>query len=83
MYLAPSKTRLSRTCFEVFYRITVASAQQSLFRTIMVNETSYVSSTEQVVNWLRLVDELFEVQEDLIGLYKVAATNTGTIEAAI
>jgi len=57
--------------------------QKSLFSTIIVDEMTDVSNVEQVVICLRWVNENFEVQEEFVGLFKVASTGAENIYAAI
>ena len=45
--------------------------QSSPFLTIMADETTDASNSEQVTIILRRVTESFEVHEEFIGLYKV------------
>lgn len=49
----------------------------------MVDETTDVSITEQVVICLKWVNENFEIQEEFVGLYEVDSTSAEKIYAAI
>ena len=60
----------------------VENLQKSLFFTVMVDETTYVSNVEQVVICLRWVDENFEAQEEFV-FFEVASTGAEIIYAAI
>ena len=55
------------------------SIQNATFVTIMVDETTGLSSTEQVIVCLRWVSETLEVQEDFVGPYELASTRAETI----
>ena len=50
--------------------------QQAPFFTIMSDETTDRSNTEQAVICLRTVNDKFEVREDFIGLYKLKSTKS-------
>ena len=56
---------------------------QSKYFTIMIDEATDVSNSEQVVIVLRWVDEDLSVQEDFIGLYKTESTNAATLVSLI
>ena len=60
-----------------------AVLQKCLFLTVMVDETTDVSNTEQVVICIRYVDEHFEVHEEFVGLFEVASTRAENIFTAI
>ena len=49
----------------------VASLHSTAFYTIMVYETIDISNSEQVVEFIRWVDDNFNAHEDFIGLYQV------------
>ena len=49
----------------------------------MVDETTDVSNIEHIVDCLRCMSEMFEVQEEFIGLYEVASIGTEVIYAAV
>ena len=53
--------------------------QQSRFATLMIDETTNVSNAYQAVVVLQYVTDVFDVYEDLIGLYKVPPTNAATL----
>ena len=59
------------------------SIQNATFVTIMVDETTDLANTEQVVVCLRWVSETLKVQEDFVGLYQVASTRAETIYTAM
>ena len=44
--------------------------QACLFVTVMVDETTDASNTEQIVICIRYVDEFFEVHEEFVGLFE-------------
>jgi hypothetical protein len=52
---------------------------QSKYFSIMVDETTDVSNSEQVVMVLCWVDETLSVHEDFIGLYKTESTTASTL----
>ena len=56
---------------------------QSKYFTIMIDEATDVSNSEQVVIVLRWVDEDLSVQEGFIGLYKTESTNAATLVSLI
>ncbi len=47
--------------------------------TIMVDETTDLSNTEQMVFCLRYVDDQFDVHEEVIGLYSLVSTSADSI----
>ena len=51
--------------------------------TIMADETTDLSNTEQMVLCLRHVDDDLEVHEDLIGLHNLESTSADTIVSTI
>ena len=53
------------------------------FYTIMVDETTDLSNTEQMVLCLRHVDDDLNVHEDLIGLYSLESTSADNIMLTI
>ena len=55
--------------------------QQSKFATLMIDETTDVSNASQAVVVLRYVTDVFDVYEDLMGLYKVPSTDAATLVA--
>ena len=55
----------------------------SSFYTIMVDETTDISNSEQVVLCLRWVDDDFNVHKDLIGLYKFDSISAYNLVALI
>jgi len=57
--------------------------QACLFVTVIVDETTDASNTEQVVICIRYVDEYFEVHEEIVGLFEVASTGAENIFTAI
>ena len=57
--------------------------QTSCFYNVMVDETTDVANTEQVVICLRWVSQCFEVHEDFIGLYEVDSTEAKKIFASM
>ena len=64
-------------------RQIAGSLQSASFFTVMADETTDVSNVEQVVVCLRWVSETFEVEEEFVGLYKVASTGAEVIYGAI
>ena len=64
-------------------RQIAASLQCTPFFAVMVDETTDVSNTEQVVVCLRWVNDNFEVQEEFIGLSEVASIGAESIYATI
>ena len=64
-------------------RKIAGSLQSAPYFTVMVDEITDVSNVEQVVICIRWVSEKFEVQEELVGLYKVPSTGAEIIYAAI
>lgn len=60
-----------------------SNLQNTSFYTVMVDETTDVANTEQVVVCLRWVSECFEVREDFVSLYEVDSTEAEKIFAAI
>lgn len=61
----------------------IASSIQSCFFTIMVDETTDISTTEQVVMVLRWVDPTLAVHEDFIGLYATDSIEANSLVAII
>ena len=61
----------------------IASNLQSCFYTIMVDETTDISTTEQVVIVLRWVNPTLAVHEDFIGLYATDSTDANSLVAII
>ena len=55
----------------------------SKYFTIMLDETTDQSNTEQMVFSLRYVDDDLEVHEEFIGLYNLDSTSADSIFAAI
>ena len=63
-------------------RKIVSNIQAENF-TILINETTDVSTTEQVVVVFRLVDSFLEVNEDSVGLYKTHSISSDSLCALI
>ena len=57
--------------------------RESLFYTVMVDETTDVSNSEQVVICIRWVSKKFEVHEEFIGLYVVKKIDANTLLTVI
>ncbi len=64
-------------------RAITANIQAAVYYTVMVDETTDQSNTEQVVLVLRWVDEMLEVHEDLIGLYSTSSITAESLVAII
>ena len=62
---------------------SVVKKIQSKYFTIMIDEATDVSNSEQVVIVLRWVGENLSVHEDFIGLYKTDSTNAATLVSLI
>ena len=60
-------------------RKVALSLQQTNFYTVMVDETTDVNNSEQVVLCLRWIDNEFEAHEEFIGLYEVEKIDANTI----
>ncbi len=61
----------------------IASELSGKWYTVMVDETTDLSNTEQMVLCLRHVDDNLEVHEELIGLYSLDATTADVLVATI
>ena len=61
----------------------IASELSGKWYTIMVDETTDLSNTEQMVLYLRYVDNNLEVHEELIGLYSLESTSADVVVTAI
>lgn len=61
----------------------IASELSGKWYTIMVDETTDLSNTEQMVLCLRYVDNNLEVHEELIGLYSLESTSADVVVTAI
>lgn len=59
-----------------------ASLQQSRFLSVMVDETTDVSNTEQMTVVVRSVSDCFEVSEDFLGMYQVPSITAATLTEA-
>ena len=64
-------------------RETVLKAHKTSFYTVMVDETTGSSNTEQVVLVIRWVDEQLIVHKEFIGLYSAPSTDTDTLTSVI
>ena len=57
--------------------------QQRKFFAIIVDETTDISTQEQVSLCFRTIDDQFQIYEDFLGLYKTCATNASTLTEII
>ncbi len=64
-------------------RKIASNIRSSPFYTIMVDETTDMANIEQVVVCLRWVNEIFEVQEEFVGLYQVESVHSEKIYQVI
>ena len=64
-------------------RKIAALVQDASFYTVVVDETTDVSNSKQVVICLRSVDVDFQVHEDFVGLYEVLTTDAATLYSVI
>ena len=53
------------------------------FFTILADETADVSNKEQLVIYIRWVDDCFAIQEDLIGMHPLKRTNADQVVAIL
>ena len=60
-------------------RELIVPIQAAPFICIMVDETTDAANKEQVVVYLRWVDDIFQVHEIIIGLYDVESTKASAI----
>ena len=61
----------------------ISSEFSGQWYTLMVDETTDLSNTEQIVVCLRGVTEDLEVHEEVLGLYSLESTNADTIVSTI
>lgn len=61
----------------------IANEISGKWYTVMVDETTNLSNTEQMILCLRHVDDNLEVHEDDIGLYRLDSTSADTIFSTI
>ena len=66
-----------------FIQREIAQEISGKWFTIMVDETTDLSNTEQMVFCLRYVDEKLEVHEEFIGLYSLESTTSESIISTI
>ena len=64
-------------------RKIAALVQDASFYTVVVDETTDVSNSKQVVICLRWVDVDFQVHEDFVGMYKMPTTDAATLYSVI
>lgn len=64
-------------------RDLTTSVQSSPFITIMINEATDKSNTEQATVVLRWVSDSLKVNEDYVGLYEVPSIDADTLTSAI
>ena len=64
-------------------RDVAANISSAKFYTIMADETTDVSNTEQLVIRIRWVDDDLNIHEDFIGLHPLAQADAGTIVKGI
>ena len=64
-------------------RQIIKNLQDTLFFTLMVDETTDVANVEQVVICIRWVNEKFEAEEEFVGLYEVESTGAEAIYSVI
>lgn len=67
----------------LFIQREIANSVSGQWYTIMVDETTDVSNTEQLVFCIRYVDSTLEVHEEFIGLYSLESTSAESIFSTV